>query len=183
MQNPQCLLCLVIYVPFCTIWIDHMDAFDCFKENITGGEASVGNGRDDSQRGCFVINNTANTVIVMNHGYDCHMSWWFVNTQPSLRSIFSQVQEFWQSVTWFWGGEAILEERPGNSVKPDWRAEVKEQVDKKTDTMEQQAMLQEKVAEKIWDLRRWLLVLSTKNFLLKAGIFRARVREGGRKII
>ena len=31
---------------------------------------------------------------------------------------------------------------------------LKEQVDKKTDTMEQQAMLQEKVAEKIWDLRR-----------------------------
>ena len=29
-----------------------------------------------------------------------------------------------------------------------------EQVDKKTDTMEQQVMLQEKVAEKIWDLRR-----------------------------
>ena len=57
-------------------------------------------------------------------------------------------------MTWFWGGEAILEERPENSVKPDWRAEVKEQVDKKTDTMEQQAMLQEKVAEKIWDLRR-----------------------------
>ena len=77
-----------------------------------------------------------------------------MNTPPSLRSIFSQDQEFWQSVTWFWGGEAILEERPENSVKLDWKAEVKEQVDKKTDTMEQQAMLQEKVAEKIWDLRR-----------------------------
>ena len=77
-----------------------------------------------------------------------------MNTQPSLRSIFSQVQEFWQSVTWFWGGEAIPEERPENSVKPDWKAEVKEQVEKKTDTMEQQAMLQEKVAGKIWDLRR-----------------------------
>ena len=51
-----------------------MNAFDCFKENITGGEAAVGNGRDDSQRGCFVINITANTVIVINHGYDCHMS-------------------------------------------------------------------------------------------------------------
>ena len=57
-------------------------------------------------------------------------------------------------MTWFWGGEAILKERPETTVKPDWRAEVKEQVDKKTDTMEQQAMLQEKVAEKIWDLRR-----------------------------
>ena len=77
-----------------------------------------------------------------------------MNTQPSLRSIFSQVQEFWQSVTWFWGGEAILEERPENSVKLDWKAEVKEQGDMKTDPMEQQAMLQEKVAEKIWDLRR-----------------------------
>lgn len=65
-----------------------------------------------------------------------------------------EVEEFWQSVTWFWGGEAILEERPESSVKLDWRAEVKEQVDKKTDTMEQQAMLREKVAEKIWDLRR-----------------------------
>ena len=51
-----------------------MDAFDCFKENITGGEASVGNGRDDSQRGCFVMKITANTVIVVNHGFDRHIS-------------------------------------------------------------------------------------------------------------
>ena len=57
-------------------------------------------------------------------------------------------------MTWFWGGEAIPKERPETAVKPDWKVEVKEQVDKKTDTMEQQAMLQEKVAEKIWDLRR-----------------------------
>ena len=57
-------------------------------------------------------------------------------------------------MTWFWCGEAIPEERPETTVKLDWKAEVKEQVEKKTDTMEQQAMLQEKVAEKIWDLRR-----------------------------
>ena len=139
-----------------------MHAFVRCKENVTGGKASVGNGRDDSHRGWFVINIAANTVVVMNHGFDRHISWWFMNTPPSLRSTFFQVQEFWQSVTWFWGGEAILEERPETAVKLDWKAEVKEQVDKKTDTMEQQAMLQEKVAEKIWDLRRWLL--STKNF-------------------
>ena len=76
-----------------------------------------------------------------------------MNTSPPLRSLFLKVQEFWQSVTWFWGGEAIPEERPETAVKLDWKAEVKEQ-EKKTDTMEQQAMLQEKVAEKIWDLRR-----------------------------
>ena len=34
-------------------------------------------------------------------------------------------------------------------------AEVDKMIEAKTRSMEQQAMLQEKVAEKLWDLRRW----------------------------
>jgi len=89
-----------------------------------------------------------------------------------------EVEEFWQSVTWFWGSESTEEERAFNvdsrlakmevdgtgqvgNVKREGDGQVEKMIEAKTRSSEQQAMLQEKVAEKLWDLRR------------------ARVREGG----
>ena len=99
-----------------------MHAFVRCKENVTGGKASVGNGRDDSQRGCFVINNTANT--------DCHESWFWsshimmIHEHTTIIKIFifpgarvlavSDLVLGWWSNPWreTWdGGQAWLEGR------------------------------------------------------------------------
>ena len=73
------------------------------------------------------------------------------------------------------------------NAKREGDGQMEKMIEAKTRSSEQQAMLQEKVAEKLWDLRRWNTILLDAHLilfhiLLDAHLIlshRARVREGG----
>ena len=120
------------------------------KKLDSGGKTAAGAGGDVCQRG-------------RNHSFD-QIHHQIQRDLPSSKTYYLKVEEFWQSVTWFWGSEATEEERLVNverlakmevdGARQVANAKVDKMIEAKTRSMEQQAMLQEKVAEKLWDLRR-----------------------------